>query len=103
MPMTRLEKKLAADVRELGSSGRAKGAETVFTGILAPDGGKGPRYVLAGEGGWPYLRMNSNSYPRFHGRQAAMIFSSADHTPADIDAALGVLAAFAENETGGGV
>ncbi len=74
MPMARLEKKLAADVRELGSSGRAKGAETVFTGILAPDGGKGPRYVLAGEGERPYLRMNSNSYPRFHGRQAAMIF-----------------------------
>ena len=62
MPIERLQQKLAADLREMQSSGRAKGAETVFSGILAPSGANGPRYLLAGEGDRPYLRMNSNSY-----------------------------------------
>jgi glycine C-acetyltransferase len=34
----------------------------VTVGVLPPQGGKGPRYLLAGEGGRPFLRMNSNSY-----------------------------------------
>ena len=62
MPMDRLREKLAADLGELQSSGRAKGAETVFAGVVPAAGGKGPRYLLAGEGKRPYLRMNSNSY-----------------------------------------
>ncbi|MDA0228744.1 MAG: aminotransferase class I/II-fold pyridoxal phosphate-dependent enzyme [Proteobacteria bacterium] len=62
MPIERLQQKLAADVREMQSTGRAKGAETVFSGVLASSGANGPRYLLAGEGQRAYLRMNSNSY-----------------------------------------
>ena len=105
----------------LAHSGRLKGAETVTLGVLPPHNGKGPRFLIAGEGEKPFLRMNSNSYlglsfePRviaaeeeavrrygagpgavrfisgtwaphialerrlaaFHGREAAMLFSSA--------------------------
>ena len=43
MPMERLQAKLAADLGELQSSGRAKGAETVFAGVQPAQGGKGPR------------------------------------------------------------
>jgi glycine C-acetyltransferase len=137
MPIARLEEKLVADIREMEESGRAKGAETLFAGIVPPEGGKGPRYLLAGEGERPYLRMNSNSYlgmslnadvraaeeeavqqfgtgpgavrfisgswgphtaleerlARFHGREAAMIFSSAYAT------VMGVLPQLIDNET----
>ena len=62
MPVDRLADKLAADVREMENSGRAEGAETLFARILPPEGGKGPRYLFAGEGKRPYLRINSNSY-----------------------------------------
>ena len=62
MPMDRLEEKLSADLRGMESSGWAKGKETLFAGILPPEDGRGPRYLLAGEGERPYLRMNSNSY-----------------------------------------
>jgi glycine C-acetyltransferase len=137
MPMERLQAKLAGDLGELKSSGRAKGAETVFAGVLPAQGGKGPRYLLAGEGKRPYLRMNSNSYlglalndevrgaeeeavqavgagpgavrfisgtwaphtalearlAEFHGREAAMIFSSAYAT------VMGVLPQLIDDET----
>jgi len=62
MPMDRLEENLTAQLRAMEASGRAKGAETLFAGILPSADGKGPRYLLAGEGERPYLRMNSNSY-----------------------------------------
>ena len=38
MPIERMEQKLAAELGELKSSGRAKGAETVFSAVLAPEG-----------------------------------------------------------------
>jgi glycine C-acetyltransferase len=57
-----LEKVLAERLDELGRSGRLKGQESVITGIVPPRDGKGPRYLLGGQGGRPFLRMNSNSY-----------------------------------------
>ena len=42
--------------------GRLKGEEKVITGVTGPKGGFGPRYLLEGEGGKQFLRMNSNSY-----------------------------------------
>ena len=121
MPYQRIEKLLASELAELESSGGGKGPETVFAGAIPPADGHGPRYLLAGEGGRHFLRMNSNSYlgmglrseimeaeedavrifgtgpgavrfisgtwaphieleqklAAFHGREAAMIFSSA--------------------------
>ena len=121
MTEQRLEDVLSDELAALERSGRRKGRETVFAGIVPAAGGKGPRYLLAGEGDKPFLRMNSNGYlglamaadvraageaavramgtgpgavrfisgtwqphmelearlAEFHGRPAAMIFSSA--------------------------
>lgn len=121
MPYQRLESLLSAELAELGRSGRLKGEETVFAGIAPAAKGRGPRYLLEGEGAKQFLRMNSNCYlglpadesvvaaeeavvgvlgvgpgavrfisgtwaphtklerrlAEFHGREAAMIFSSA--------------------------
>jgi len=121
MPFDKLQAALSDDLASLERDGRAKGAETVFVGVLPPGDGKGPRYLLDGEGERAYLRMNSNGYlglashpaliaaeedavrrfgtgpgavrfisgawqahvdlehklAAFHGRDAAMIFSSA--------------------------
>ena len=62
MPANRLEQTLAAALESLKQSGRAKGAETVFDGVLPPADGKGPRYRIAGEPGRAFLRMNANGY-----------------------------------------
>ncbi len=121
MPHQRLEGKLSAEWAALEDSGRLKGREAIIAGILPPVDGKGPRYLLSGEGDRPFLRMNANGYlglsmseqvieaeeiavrnlgtgpgavrfisgtwaphielerrlADFHGRQAAMIYSSA--------------------------
>ena len=62
MPVDRLTKLLADELRALDASGRRKGGETVFTGVVAPSGDKGPRYLVAGEGDKAFLRMNANNY-----------------------------------------
>jgi glycine C-acetyltransferase len=62
MPADRLTPLLQARLDELGREGRLKGAETVTVGVVAPAGGKGPRFLITGGGARPYLRMNSNSY-----------------------------------------
>ncbi len=62
MPVEKLEKLLAGELSALDRSGARKGPETVFTGIVPAAGGRGPRYLLAGEGDKPFLRMNSNGY-----------------------------------------
>jgi glycine C-acetyltransferase len=67
LPQDRLEKLLDGLLDALKAENRAKGAETVFTGILPPTeiegpGGTGPRYLIDGEGYRPFLRMNSNGY-----------------------------------------
>ncbi len=121
MPRPRLEKTLMTELEALASAASLKGRETVFAGVVPAAGGRGPRYLLDGEGERPFLRMNSNSYlgmslrpeviaaeeeavracgagpgavrfisgtwaqhvalerklAAFHGREAAMIFSSA--------------------------
>lgn len=121
MPDDRLAKLLSDELTDMEATGRRKGRETVFTGVVPPHGDKGPRYLLAGEGEKPFLRMNANNYlgmarrpeivaaeeaavrafgagpgavrfisgtwaphveleqrlAGFHGREAAMIFSSA--------------------------
>ena len=57
----RLDKTLESDLGELRSAGTAKGAEKVITGVVGPQAGRGPRYLLDGVDG-EFLRMNSNSY-----------------------------------------
>lgn len=121
MPIEKLTPLLQEKLGEFRESGRLKGAETVTTGVLSPASGKGPRFLIEGEGERAFLRMNSNSYlglsfatrvieaedeasrrygvgpgavrfisgtwaphvklekrlAAFHGREAAMLFSSA--------------------------
>jgi glycine C-acetyltransferase len=65
MPVERFEKALAAELAALGERGTRKGAESVITRMLPADpakDGRGPRYLLAGEGERPFLKMNSNNY-----------------------------------------
>ncbi|MBL8836126.1 MAG: aminotransferase class I/II-fold pyridoxal phosphate-dependent enzyme [Alphaproteobacteria bacterium] len=62
MPHDRIDAALRAALAELDAGGRRKGAETVITGVIAPQGGRGPRYRIAGEGERAFLRMNANSY-----------------------------------------
>jgi glycine C-acetyltransferase len=62
MPTIRLEAVLNERLGELAGSGRLKGPESVITGIHPPGDGKGPRFMLDGQGEKTFLRMNSNSY-----------------------------------------
>jgi glycine C-acetyltransferase len=62
MPLDKLVPVLDAHVASLESSGRAKGAEAVVTRVLKPEGDRGPRFMLRGEGERQFIRMNSNSY-----------------------------------------
>src|SRR5438270_6670648 len=62
MPHDRLQQTLRAELGRLESEGRRKGAETVIAGVLPAKDGKGPRYLIAGEGDKPFLRMNANNY-----------------------------------------
>jgi glycine C-acetyltransferase len=62
MPTTGLRRVLAARLDEMAASGRLKGKESVISGIVPARGLHGPRYLIEGEGGTPYLRMNSNGY-----------------------------------------
>lgn len=62
MPHDKLQAVLAAKIEALERDGRTKGAEAVFSGVIPPSDGKGTRYLLAGEGERPFLRMNSNGY-----------------------------------------
>ena len=62
MPHQRVAKALRAEIRELEGAGRRKDREMIFSGVIAPDGGKGPRFLLDGENDRPFLRMNSNGY-----------------------------------------
>jgi glycine C-acetyltransferase len=62
MPLDKLVPVLDAHVASLESEGRAKGAEAVVTRVLYPEGERGPRFMLRGEGEKQFIRMNSNSY-----------------------------------------
>ena len=121
MPLDRLANVLSQPVAGLEEKGTAKGQEAVVAAVLPPQGARGPRFRLEGEGEREFIRMNSNSYlgmglrpevvaaeeaaarrygagpgavrfisgtyephvalerrlAQFHGREAAMVFSSA--------------------------
>ena len=121
MPLDKLIQTLDDHVAQLEAENRAKGEEAVVTRVLKPEGDRGPRFMLRGQGEKQFIRMNSNSYlgmglrpevieaeeegsrscgagpgavrfisgtyeahtelehrlAAFHGRDAAMIFSSA--------------------------
>ena len=62
MPSDRLTAALQAHVAQLEESGTAKGAETVVTEAIAPEGERGPRFKLEEHGDQEFIRMNSNSY-----------------------------------------
>jgi glycine C-acetyltransferase len=65
MPVERFEQALSAELAALTERGTRKGAESVITRRLPAvpgSGGRGPRYLLAGEGERPFLKMNSNNY-----------------------------------------
>ncbi len=62
MPVDRIEPALAAELAKLDAAGTRKGAEAVIVGVQPPAAGRGPRYLLAGQGQRPFLRMNSNGY-----------------------------------------
>lgn len=62
MPTDKLIPVLDAKLGEMRDSGRLKGAEAVTVGVVPPQGGKGPRFLIEGVEGRPFLRMNSNSY-----------------------------------------
>ncbi len=121
MPASRFETILTDKLSEIENKGALKGREKIITTIKPPEGEKGPRYFIQGEGDKAFIRMNANAYlslarherlvraekiaaeaygtgpgavrfisgtyqphidlekrlARFHGREAAMIFSSA--------------------------
>jgi glycine C-acetyltransferase len=62
MATLRLEAVLTERLKEFDRTGRLKGEESVIAGVVNPGNGRGPRYLLKGEGDRPYLRMNSNGY-----------------------------------------
>jgi len=62
MPLDRLSSALDAHVRGLEEAGTAKGREAVVVGVIPAAGGRGPRFLLDGEGDKEFIRMNSNSY-----------------------------------------
>ena len=62
MPIERFEAALSAELSALRERGTLKGAESVITRVLPAAGERGPRYLLAGEGDKPFLKMNSNNY-----------------------------------------
>jgi glycine C-acetyltransferase len=62
MPIHGLTRALAARLEDMARSGRLKGKEAVICGVIAGRDGHGPRYVIEGDGGRPFLRMNSNGY-----------------------------------------
>lgn len=62
MPHDRFHQALATELDALRERGTLKGAETVIDKVVPAGGGHGPRYLLAGEGDRPFLKMNSNNY-----------------------------------------
>ncbi|MFW5951760.1 MAG: aminotransferase class I/II-fold pyridoxal phosphate-dependent enzyme [Gemmatimonadota bacterium] len=62
MPLDKLIPVLDDHITSLESEGRAKGDEAVVTRVLKPEGDRGPRFFLRGQGEKEFIRMNSNSY-----------------------------------------
>jgi len=62
MPLNKLEEVVSHKLMELEKEGTLKGKEWVITGIKKRQGNKGPRYLIKGEDGKEFLKMDSNSY-----------------------------------------
>jgi glycine C-acetyltransferase len=62
MPHDRLQQKLLAELSQFETEGRRKARESVITAVVPPQSGRGPRFLLDGEGDKPFLRMNGNNY-----------------------------------------
>src|SRR4029078_11292336 len=62
MPVDRFHAALGSELAALRERGTSKGAESVIERVLPAEGGRGPRYLLDGEGEPPFLKMNSNNY-----------------------------------------
>ncbi|MFW5947168.1 MAG: aminotransferase class I/II-fold pyridoxal phosphate-dependent enzyme [Gemmatimonadota bacterium] len=62
MPLDKLVPVLENEVAALEAENRAKGAETVVVDVRKPEGDRGPRFLLEGQGDQEFIRMNSNSY-----------------------------------------
>jgi glycine C-acetyltransferase len=62
MSVNRFEQTLMEKLTDLEANGTLKGREMIITSIKAPEGGKGPRYLLQGHGDQEFIRMNSNAY-----------------------------------------
>jgi glycine C-acetyltransferase len=62
MPHDRLETALQNVIDQLDEAGTAKRHENVISSVVPAQGGKGPRYLVEGQGDRPFLRMNSNNY-----------------------------------------
>jgi glycine C-acetyltransferase len=62
MPTNGLTKAISTRLDQLAHAGRLKGKESVIRGVVPARNGRGPRYLLEGEGDRPFLRMNSNNY-----------------------------------------
>jgi glycine C-acetyltransferase len=62
MPFDRVTRALQAHLDDLVVKGTAKGPESVITAVLPAHGERGPRYLIAGEGERPFIKLNANSY-----------------------------------------
>ena len=62
MPLDKVARVLEEHVAKLEQGKVAKGKESVVTRVIRPQGEKGPRFILEGEGNKEFIRMNSNSY-----------------------------------------
>jgi glycine C-acetyltransferase len=62
MPTDRIAALLNEHVRGLEEAGTAKGSEKVVVVVKPAGGGRGPRFLLEGQGDREFVRMNSNSY-----------------------------------------
>src|ERR1700736_464558 len=62
MSTQRLTRALGVRLDEMGQGGRLKGAESPIRAVIPARDGRGPRYLIEGEGDTQFLRMNSNSY-----------------------------------------
>lgn len=62
MSIAKLENTLSTNLKDLYSSGRAKGQEKVIVDVKKASGNVGPRYILEGYGQKEFIKMNANSY-----------------------------------------
>lgn len=60
--MNRLSQALRAEIATIDDRGSSKRHEAVIVDVVPPGEGHGPRYLLAGQGSKPFLKMNANNY-----------------------------------------